>query len=464
MSKFVVVRIPGNHTDFRRDNPIPNIGVGFIAAVAQEEGFETVVLEGHMWLDAGYLPESLTYLERVAFMKREVEVEAPDVLAVSVLSGDLALGIELAKLYKADHPETFIVMGGMGINGVRRIVARYAGDALDAIVEGEGEETLREILRERRKGRKGGLEKIKGASCRVAGRWRHNPRRELIANLDSLPLVSLVNYKYLPPNIFTLLPIERGCPGNCRFCFATETWGNGRYFSIDRIIRQGELLLQFQKARQRFFLSDSNIFANFNTGEDTLRAALKHFPQAVGGINVRLDQVTDRLLRLFGEFPHTSPLIGVESLSPQLLEYLGKTADPQKYMEQTREVIAGFKRNNQDYCLSLIYHIPGETPEDLDRIYRFFLEQDPTKCKLIYLSRLWLEGNTALWQAHNRGELDLYPIYEPRSKALGEQYEDLVFDPFAYLFRNPIISEMEYKRFAEKCRGIFKDSPCYYLG
>lgn len=464
MSKFIILRIPGAHTDFRRDNPIPNLGVGFIAGIAKEAGYQTVVLEGHMWLDAGYLPEKLDYPARLQFFLAEVAAEAPDVLALSVLSGDLALGIEFAKLYKAKSPQTFILMGGVGVNGIRNIIARYAGSALDAIVEGEGEDTLRELLSEVKKGVKKDFSKIRGASYRVGGKWFHNPKRGFIKNLDSLPLVALEDYKYLPPNIHTLLPIERGCPGNCRFCFATETWGNGRYFSPARIKKQGERLLQFQKARQTFFLSDSNIFASDEIGEKTLRFVLRHFPQAVGGVNVRLDQITPHLMKLFGEFPHISPLIGIESLSPNLLRYLGKTENPEKYLRQTEEVVKGFKKNKMNYCLSLIYHIPGETKADLQKIYKFFLKQDRVRCKLIYLSRLWLEGNTALWHAYNRGAIDIYATRALQAKTLGEQYDDVIFEPFAFQFRNPLVSDQAYAFFAKECREIFQDSPCYYLG
>jgi hypothetical protein len=112
----------------------------------------------------------------------------------------------------------------------------------------------------------------------------------------------------------------------------------------------------------------------------------------------------------------------------------------------------------------LIYHIPGETREDLENIYRFFLGQNPKKCKLIYLSRLWLEGNTALWDAYNRGELDIYPGHKRQAQSLGDQYDDIIFEPFAFQFKNPLISDQEYAIFAEKTRGIFKDSPCHYLG
>ena len=464
MPKFVIVRIPGAHSDFRREYPIPNVGVGFIAGVAREEGYETAVLEGHLWMDTGYLPEASTYPERLQFFLKEIEKEMPDVLGISVLSGDLALGIELAKLYKAKYPETFIVMGGMGVNGIRDIIARYAGEALDAIVEGEGEYTFRELLRSQKNRDKEAFKRVKGASCRTGSSWVHNARRELVKELDTLPLVTLDDYKYLPPNVHTLLPIERGCPGNCRFCFATETWGDGRYFSPERIIKQGEILLQYQKGFQTFFLSDSNIFAKDAVGEETLRTILRHFPQAVGGINVRLDQITPRLMKLFGEFSYISPLIGIESLSSNLLSYLGKTGNPQQYIQKTKEVISGFKKNKLHYCLSLIYHIPGETHEDIQKIYRFFQEQDPTKCILIYLSRLWLEGNTALWRAYNRGELDIYAVREPQARTLGDQYNDVIFEPFAYLFRNPLISDQEYALFGKKCRDIFQDSPCYYLG
>jgi len=255
MPKFVIVRIPGTHTDWRRRNPIPNLGVGFLAEIAKKEGYKVTVLEGHMWLDMGYLPEELDYKERIQFFFKEIKLESPDILGISVLSGDLALGIELAKLYKKEYPKTFILMGGVGINGVAEIVARYAGNSIDVIVKGEGEFTLREVLKELKKGPKQNFSNVAGISFRVKNKWLHNPLRELIRDLDTTPLTTLEDYKYLPTNIITLLPVERGCPSACRFCFATETWGNGRYFSQERIKQQGKILLQFQKREKVLFLS-----------------------------------------------------------------------------------------------------------------------------------------------------------------------------------------------------------------
>jgi len=462
MAKLVILRIPGTHSDWRTKNPIPNLGVGFLAKIAREENYDAAVLEGHMWLDSGYLPSDLDYRQRISFFMKEVDKESPDILGISVLSGDLAIGIEFAKEFKKKHPDIPIVMGGVGTNGVAQIIARYAGNSIDMIVRGEGEYTFREVLKEFKKEKD--FSYIKGVSYNKKGKWKHNPLRELIEDLDTLPLVSLEDYRHLPPNIITLLPVERGCPSNCRFCFATKTWGSGRYFSLERIKKQGELLLKFQKRAQLLLLSDSNIFASEKKGEEILNFISQHLPEALGSVNVRVDQITPSVIELFSRFPHISPLMGIESLTPSLLTFLGKTDNPKKYLEKVNEVIPQIQKMGIQYCLSLIYHIPGETREDLKKINDFLLEQNPEKCVLIYLSRLWLEGNTALWQSYEKGEADIYPCYRPFASSLGEQYNDPIFEPSAYLFRNPGIPDLEYMQFAKKLRDHFENTPCHYLG
>ena len=464
MSKIVFLRIPGNHTDWRTRNPIPNLGVGFLSAVAKKEGLETVVLEGHMLLDSGYLPATLSYRERINFFLNEVERESPDIIGLSVLSGDLALGIEFAKIYKKNHPNIKIIMGGVGVNGVAEIIARYAGSSLDFIVKGEGEETLREILKEIKKGISGNYEKIKGLSFRKNKHWQHNSLRPLIQTLDSLPLMNLDDYKYLPPNIITLLPFERGCPSACHFCFATETWGSGRYFSVNRIIEQGKILLNFQKKFRTLFLSDSNILADEKLGRASLMEILKKFPEVVGSINLRVDQFDNELIKIFSHFPNVSPLMGIEALSPKMLRYLGKTNNPKKYLEDVNRVLPLIRKNRIKYCLSLIYHIPGETKEDLDLIKKFFFEQDIEKCVLIYLSRLWLEGNTQLWKKYEKNEFEIYPIAKTPSSSLGEQYNDVIFDPSCFLFKNPEISDRDYAIFSKQIRDHFTNTSCNFLG
>lgn len=464
MAKIVILRIPGTHTDFRTRNPIPNLGVGFLAAIAREEGHTVTVLEGHMWIDSGYLPLSLSYKERIDFFIKEVEEEAPDIVGISVLSCDLALGIEFAKAYRLKHPGVFLIMGGVGINGVAEIVARYAGNSLDVLVKGEGEITFREILQELKKGKNGDFQKILGISYRKGEKWIHNLLRPLIRDLDSIPMTTLDGYKHLPPNIRTLLPVERGCSSKCRFCFATETWGNGRYFSLDRIKRQGELLLGFQKTVQTLFLSDSNILAHEEIGANTLDFILNTFPEAVGSVNVRVDQISPQLVEIFSHYPQISPLMGIEALSPNLLLYLGKTNDPDNYLKKVNEIIPLIRKSGIRYCLSLIYHIPGEKKEDLEKITSFFYEQDPEKCSLIYLSRLWLEGNTSLWHDYEKGEVEVFALNKLASSALGEQYDDVVFEPLSFTFKNPFIKEIEYLLFAKKIRDHFRDTSCSFLG
>ncbi len=464
MPKIVLLRIPGNHTDWRRRNPIPNLGVGFLSAVARQEGFETAVLEGHMFLDSGYLPASLSYPERINFFLEEVRRESPDILGISVLSGDLALGIEFAKSYRKLYPTVKIVMGGVGVNGVAEIISRYAGSALDFIVKGEGEETFKNLLREIKKGAISNFNQIKGLSYRDGQNWRHNPLRPLIKDLDSLPLMTLGDYRHLPANIITLLPFERGCPSACNFCFATETWGSGRYFSVDRIIEQGKILLNFQGDLKTLFLSDSNILAKERLGRASLLEVLKKFPEVVGSINLRVDQFDNDLIKIFSRFPNVSPLMGIEALSPKMLQYLGKTSDPKKYLEDVNRVLPLIRKNKIKYCLSLIYHIPGEKIEDLNRIRDFFLEQDTERCVLIYLSRLWLEGNTYLWEKYKKNEFEIYSVAKNPSSILGEQYNDVIFDPSCFLFKNPEISDYDYAIFSKQIRDYFSNTNCNFLG
>lgn len=457
MPKVLLIRVPGGRKDPRK-HPVPNLGMGYLAGIAEREGYGACIIDGYVWIDMGCFPEDAKLVDRIAYFIKEAEKENPDILGVSVINSDLAISIEFAKAYKEKHPGTMIVFGGLGVNGIADIIGRYTGDSVSVIVKGEGEETFQEILREFRKGKQADYSNIKGLSYFSKRKWHHNENRPLIRNLDSLPVVNFNYYKNLPSNTVYLLEVERGCPGSCRFCFVTKTWGIGRYFSIEHIDRQIKTILDYQRNPNRISISDSNLMAYPEKGIEILEFLAHRYPRFIGNVNLRVDQITPHILDLFQRFRSIAPLVGIESLSPELLIFLGKTKDPKNYIKQVHWMISEFQKRRILYTLSLIYHIPGETKKDLDELYQFLFEQPEDLCILIYLSHLWLEGNTYFWELYTQNKLPTYPLgTNSLSLKLGKQYDDIIFRVFNYWVANPQLPDEYYMNFLDKVRKDFKD-------
>jgi radical SAM superfamily enzyme YgiQ (UPF0313 family) len=109
---------------------------------------------------------------------RLVQDHAPDVVGLSVMTFQRATALKLAALVRALRPEARIVVGGYDPSLARdAYTASSAG--VDFVVRGEGELTLRELLRAIEQG--AGYERICGLSWRDGEAWRHNPDRPVNA-------------------------------------------------------------------------------------------------------------------------------------------------------------------------------------------------------------------------------------------------------------------------------------------
>jgi radical SAM superfamily enzyme YgiQ (UPF0313 family) len=137
----------------------------------------------------------------------------PDLIGISLSATEHNQGLRLAKTAKKHGLP--VVVGGYHPTSVPDLMLAHS--QIDAVVRGEGEATLRELVE------KGSFENIQGLSYRKNGAVIHNPDRTLIENLDSLPFPArhLRLYPYKSQDRVTdcdVIAMSRGCNGLCSFC------------------------------------------------------------------------------------------------------------------------------------------------------------------------------------------------------------------------------------------------------
>ena len=169
----------------------------------------------------------------------------PDVLGLSTMGATLPAALAIAARVRAAHPATFVVLGGPGVTGVdQALLERFP--CVDAVVRGEGEETVPELLARRAADRgPEGLRGVRGATWRdAAGRVRREEERPPLADLAALPdyafdlLPPMSAYKALTGEEEGLVPLDsgRGCVYDCSFCtigrFWSRRWTRLRHLSI----------------------------------------------------------------------------------------------------------------------------------------------------------------------------------------------------------------------------------------
>jgi anaerobic magnesium-protoporphyrin IX monomethyl ester cyclase len=183
----------------------------------------------------------------------------PDVVGLSVMTFQRVTALAIARLIRRLAPATRIVAGGYDPSLAPEAYEDCA--EIDGLVRGEGEITLRELLRAWESGRDG--HDIAGLSLRVDGRFVHTANRP-VARLATEPL-ALPNRAARVLEGYTLLgrrvdvvETSRGCTYDCSFCSIIEMRGrNFHPYPIDRVL--ADIADARRHGAEAIFLVDDNI-------------------------------------------------------------------------------------------------------------------------------------------------------------------------------------------------------------
>jgi anaerobic magnesium-protoporphyrin IX monomethyl ester cyclase len=199
-------------------------------------------------------------------LQRIVRDFDPDVVGLSVMTFQRATALALASFIRELQPSVRIVVGGYDPS--LAAPAYEACPAIDFVVRGEGEQTLRDLLRvlERRasvSAERSCLATIRGLSYRTDEGWVRNADR---------PIMPLATEKLALPNRaarvlrgYTLLgrtvdvvETSRGCTYDCSFCSIIEMRGrNFHPYPFDRVL--ADIADARANGAEAIFLVDDNI-------------------------------------------------------------------------------------------------------------------------------------------------------------------------------------------------------------
>jgi len=192
----------------------PPIELAHIAGVLLQDGLQVAIHDADArGLDAAGALEA-------------IKLERPDFVCVDSSSTSLDLDLELCRALRAELGVPVAILGSQVTYTPGEIFER---DAVDVVVRGEPEHTVRDLARAVRAG--ASFAGIAGTSRTEGGNLVHEPEREKIERLDDLPLPArhlLDNAAYRFPGIdgpVTTVKSSRGCPLNCSFCGYTLAQG-----------------------------------------------------------------------------------------------------------------------------------------------------------------------------------------------------------------------------------------------
>lgn len=264
--------------------------------------------------------------------------------------------------------------------------------SLRAVVRGEGEQTVQEIVAGRP------WHEIQGLSYRDNGRIVHNPNRPLqpIGEIEP-PDRSLRRYRYVPilrgmrllPTEFDTVLSSRGCPYHCTFCtFSLNPLGQKRDYasrSPESVVDE----IAASPARMVLF-ADDNFFHEPDRVERICDLLAERGIEKRYFANARLEIARNpAMLEKAYRAGFRVILLGIESANDRSLKQMNKGFTTQ----QVREAFDVLRRFPFYYHGYFIYGNVGESEEEMLAISRFARELGVHS---ISLSRLRVDQYTPM--------------------------------------------------------------------
>jgi len=257
----------------------------------------------------------------------------PDLIGITCQTALFYNTLDLAKKIKTIFSQVPIIVGG--VHGSYRPKDFFESSSdIDIIVRGEGELTLMELVLHYEK-KYPNLADIKGISYRENNQIINNPNRELINNLDVLPmpavdLLPLEKYRVSPDNYLGgkvgLINTSRGCPFGCIFCACKEAFNRTyRDRNLEMVFKEIEYYLDNYKITELFVIDDCFALER-KRAIDFCKGMIAHGynKKLLWWCQIRVDLVDRELLTYMKEAGCKIISFGIESGVQRILDKISK--------------------------------------------------------------------------------------------------------------------------------------------
>ncbi len=415
------------------------LGLSYLAAVMREEcevGVLDAAVEGYAHeqrVGPGLMRYGLSFDD----IQRRIEEFQPDMVGVScIFSSQFVNTVEVCRRAKKINPNIITITGGTHPTFLSEHC--LSEPALDLVVRGEGEFTLRDTVQTISRG--DSLAEVEGLAFKDNGKVVINPDRKPYPNLDELPfpareMFPLEKYHKIsqPMGIvyerrpFMNLITSRGCAYHCTFCSSTNFWGNCyRPRSAENVLAEMEHLYHDLGIREFKFFDD-----NLTSDKDRAKAIFQGMIDrgidvtwnTPNGIHiVTLDEDMLDLMKRCGCYELT---LAVESGDPDVLKRIIRKPTKLEQVEESAKLIR--QKGIGSYGFFII-GFPGETKAQIANTLNF--------ARKIDLDRI------SVFVANPLPGTEMYEVAK-KNKYISEDYDYDRIDYFEGLIDTPEWSHEE---------------------
>ncbi|MFL0252314.1 B12-binding domain-containing radical SAM protein [Clostridium neuense] len=356
--------------------------------------------------------------------------EKPDLVAFSCYIWNIEFVEKLANLIKRVDTNIQILYGGPEVSyDSRNFLLKSAGDF---VIEGEGEETLREFF----------LWKLKNGfkrmDCTIKGLYSKNSDGEILyGGARELMNMNSVVFPYGEDddlsNKIVYYEFSRGCPFNCKYCLSSTIRGV-RFLELERAKKELKFLSDKKVKLVKFV--DRTFNANPKLTIELWKYLADLDTDTLFHFEISADILTDQCLEVLNKAPkgRFQLEVGVQSTNDEVLRNVNRYVE---FEDIKKKVLCIQKFNNIKQHLDLIAGLPGEDLVSFIKSFNDVYSVKPEELQLGFLKLL--KGSPMRDEAESWGmSYSPYPPYEIlRTK-------DITFDEIMLLKRVEAVVDKYY--------------------
>ncbi len=351
--------------------------------------------------------------------------EQPDLIGCTAITPSIYKAQRLLEIARETCPRAVTVLGGIHATFMYQQVL---GEApwIDAIVRGEGEEIIVDLVRTVAESRwPADRAQVKGIAYVEDGQIVATPAAPTVKDLDGISpdwgVLEWDKYIYIPMNKRVAIPnMARGCPYTCSFCSQWKFWRDYRIRDPKKVVDEIETLVRDHNVGF-FILADEEPTINRKKFVAFCEELIARDLGILWGINTRVTDILrdEELLPLYRKSGLIHVSLGTEAAAQLKLDRFHKEttiADNKRAIDLLRK--AGILTEAQ-----FIVGLENETAETLEETYRMARDWNP---------------DLANWAMYTP-----WPFTE-LFRELGDKVE--IFDYEKYNFVTPIIKPEAMER------------------
>jgi len=297
-------------------------------------------------------------------LRTELENNKPDIICLNILTMSRVSAFWTIEHIKEYYPNIKIIIGGVhSCIAYEQLLKKYP--QLVAVI-GEGEITLVELINNIDNPKM--WKEIKGLAYTKKEKLVVTEERELIEDLDILPIPKHEYFFKEGNRTHAYLISSRGCPFKCSFC-CLHTISKRRYRkrSIENIIREIDyLMLKFPQIKTVEF-SDDTLLLDLERSKKLMKAIIKKEYNVRFRCSARFKPFDLELAKLMEQAGFHTVLFGLETGSEELLKSIHKMITKEDVIK-TWEIMAQTTIKPVPF---FIVGFPGETQETINESIEF---------------------------------------------------------------------------------------------